>query len=111
MNLTYVPLLRTQRELYETPRGFERFREYIAAMVDPETKDLKVPLVSMNPMGREHVPALLDRYLAMDADGIAGAATSEAAGHLEDVPGTFRVVTVLADDLKGGWTNRHAVEF
>ena len=65
MRLDYVPLLKIQRDLYELPRGFERFREYLRTMTDPESGDLKFPLVAMNPMGKDHVTALLDA-LAVD---------------------------------------------
>ena len=71
MNLTFVPLLRVQRELYAMPRGMERFREYIKTMTDAETGDLALPLVAMNPMGKDHVPALIDEYLALGAEEIA----------------------------------------
>ena len=46
----------------------ERFREYIKTMTDPETGDLALPLVAMNPMGKDHVPALIDEYLALGAE-------------------------------------------
>ena len=64
MKVTYVPLLRVQRDLYDLPRNGERFRAYLATMTDPITRDLKLPLVAMNPMGKEHVPALLDEWMA-----------------------------------------------
>ena len=65
MALSFVPLLRIQRELYAMPRGMERFREYIRTMTDQDTGDLALPLVAMNPMGKDHVPALIDEYLAL----------------------------------------------
>jgi hypothetical protein len=110
MHLEYVPLLGVQRELYETPRGFDRFREYLRTMIDPDTKDLKLPLVAMNPMGKDHLPVFLDRLLAFDADGHAQRATAEAAQQLSGEPGTFRATLVVSDDLKGGWTNRYTSE-
>jgi len=111
MKLTFVPLLQLQRDLYELPRNMERFRAYLSTMTDPLTGDLKYPLVAMNPMGKEHVPALLDQWMALDADGIAGRAVAEAATRLQDVSGEFQVALVIADDLKGGWTNRYTDEF
>jgi hypothetical protein len=111
MKLEFVPLLRMQRELYSIPRGMERFHTYISAMIDPETRDLKLPISAMNPMGRDHVPALLDQYLAFDADGVAAQAVSEAAARLSDAPGGFRVALVVADDARGQWTNRTSTEF
>ena len=59
MDLSFVPLLQTQRELYRMPGGLERFKAYLSTMVDGETGDLALPLVAMNPMGKDHVPDLL----------------------------------------------------
>ena len=128
MTLTFVPLLRVQRELYAMPRGMERFREYIKTMTDPETGDLALPLVAMNPMGKDHVPALIDDYLALGAEEIAeeavkragadvwragpsapaGAATAKAVALQTKA---YKVALVVSDDLKGGWTNRWASEY
>jgi hypothetical protein len=124
MTLTFVPLLRVQRELYAMPRGMERFREYIKTMTDPETGDLALPLVAMNPMGKDHVPALIDEYLALGAEEIAeeaiadvwragasapaGAATAKAVALQTK---EYKVALVVSDDLKGGWTNRWASEY
>ena len=80
MKLSFLPLLQIQRDLYAMPRGMERFREYIKTMTDPETGDLALPLVAMNPMGKDHVPALIDEYIALGAERIASDADAiEAA--------------------------------
>ena len=111
MTLEYVPLLQVQRDLYAMPRDRARFDAYLATMIDRTTGDLAVPLVAMNPMGKEHIPALLDEYLAADTDGQAKRAVSGYEASLADVPGSFRVCLVICDDLKGGWTDRYATEF
>lgn len=111
MKLEYVPLLRVQRDLYQMPRGFERFREYLATMIDAQTRDIRLPLVAMNPMGKDHVPALLDELLTIGADQIAADAVADAAPAVAQTPGEFKVALVVADDLMGGWTNRHFTEF
>jgi hypothetical protein len=111
MKLTYLPLLQIQRDLYAMPRGFDRFREYLRTMVDDETGDLKLPLVAMNPMAKDHLLPYLDRLLALDADGAAARETAAAEATLRDVSGTFQLATVVSDDLMGGWTNRTASEF
>ena len=113
MELEFVPLLRIQRELYDLPRGRERFRSYLRTMVDARTGDLELPLVAMNPMGRDHVPALLDRLLAVGADGAGAAAMLAAAERpaTRRVSGRYRVALVVADDAHGGWTNRYQSEF
>jgi hypothetical protein len=111
MALTFVPLLRVQRDLYALPRGMERFREYIRTMTDAETGDLALPLVAMNPMGKDHVPALIDAYLALDAEKIAEEATNEFVRRGGSLDASYRVALVVSDDLKGGWTNRWASEY
>lgn len=111
MRLEHVPLLQTQRDLYRLPRGMERFQAYLKTMVAPSGEELRLPpLVAMNPMGKDHVPALLDRLLALDAEGVAARAAAEAALRLGDAPGDFRLGLVLVDDAQGGWTNRFSVE-
>ena len=80
MNLDYVPLLQVMRELHTIPRGRERFSQYLRTIfpLDDEADQL-LPLLAMNPMGRDHVTALLDALLALDADGI-GARTAPVCG-------------------------------
>ena len=70
--LSHQPLLQLQRDLYDIPPGRERFDTYIATMRD-EDGDMKLPLPAMNPMAKDHVPALLDAYLALGADEVAQA--------------------------------------
>jgi hypothetical protein len=112
MKLTYVPLLPRMRELYAMPRGMERFRAYLATMLAADGQDIDLPpLVLMNPMAKEHVGALLDTLLALDADGLAARALAEAAPALAEVEGDFKAALVVADDLKGGWTSRWANEY
>lgn len=110
MTLEYVPLLKVQRDLYDLPRGFERFREYLQTMTGG-SDELKLPLVAMNPMGKDHLPPFLDHLLAIDADGVGARALADAAAALVDEPGDYRACLVVSDDLKGGWTNRYASEF
>lgn len=112
MDLEYVPLVPVMRELHRAPRGPERFKQYLWT-INPGgdgDSDQLLPLIAMNPMGKDHVAALLDALLALDADGIAARATAEAAVALKDVSGDCKVGLVVADDLMGGWTNRYAEE-
>lgn len=111
MNIEYVPLLQVQRDLYRLPRGMQRFHEYLRTMVDSQTKDLKLPLVAMNPMGKQHVPDLLDAYLNAGAEQAAADAVVRTAAKLTHVDARFRSALVISDDLMGGWTNRYAAEY
>ena len=119
MNLDYVPLLRVMRDLHGIPRGQppdfngkKRFKQYLRTIFDYDKKVCKLPLLlAMNPMGKDHVTALLDAYLAMDGDGIGARAAAEASARLADVPGDFKVGLVVCDDLAGAGTNRYFYEF
>ncbi len=112
MNLEYVPLLQVQRDLYALPPGRERFQTYLRTILKDDGNSVELPsLIVMNPAGKEHVAALLDGLLALDADGIARQAVADAAEELVKTPGKAKVALVIADDLKGGWTNRYAAEF
>jgi hypothetical protein len=112
MKLDYVPLLRVQRDLHGIPRGPERFQAYLHTILNDDATDVALPpLVLMNPMGRDHVAARLDALLALDADAVAARAAADASAALADVPGDYPAALVVADDLKGGGTNRFAYEF
>ena len=125
MKLDYVPLLRVMREIHSIPRGqppdfngMKRFRQFVRTIF-PRKKNGKIdenavyliPLLAINPMAKDHVTALLDAYLAMDADGIGARVAAEVAVRLADVPGDFKVGLVVADDLMGAGTNRYNDEF
>lgn len=119
MNLEYVPLLQLMRDLHSIPRGQppdfngkKRFKLYLRTIFDYDRKVCKLPLLlAMNPMGKDHVTALLDAYLTIDGDGIGAQATSEASVQLADVPGDLKVGLVVVDDLMGGGSNRYDIEY
>lgn len=112
MNLEWVPLLEVQRDLQRLPRGMERFREYLRVMLNEDGDNLRLPpLVAMNPMGRDHVAAVVDALLALDAESVAREALTQALPRIADVSGEYKVGFAVADDVLGGWTNRYASEF
>lgn len=112
MRIEFVPLLQLARELHDLPRGMERFQTYLATITGGADDDVALPpLISMNPMGREHVAARLDEWIAMGAEDVARTATIEAAQELADVPADLKLGLVIVDDLRGGWTNRYFSEF
>lgn len=110
MNLTYVSLLKLQRDIYDVTSGRTRFDHYIGTMTDA-AGEMKYPLSALNPMAKEHVPALLDAYLAMGGDEIGRQVMLATHHHHQTIAGEFQQCVVLADDLGGGWTNRIATDF
>jgi hypothetical protein len=97
----------------------ERFRSYLRTLVDDTGDDVEFPpLVAINPMARDHVPAMIDALIALDADTIAAQALAEAATDLAEHAGksaealTFRSSLIVVDDFnRGGWTNRFTTEY
>ena len=112
MRLRYVPLLQLQCQLQGLPRDYARFQQYLRTVMNPEgTGPELVPLLLANPMARDHVTALLDELLALDADGVAARSAPEALAGLDQLPGDYDIGLVVVDDLMGGWTNRYAAEY
>lgn len=109
--LQHKHLLQLQRDLYDIPRGPERFNAYIAKLKDPRTDDMALPLGPMNPMGKDHIPALLDQYLELKADKLAQNIIDSLASKQLFGADEFRTALVIADDAHGQWTNRIATDF
>jgi hypothetical protein len=109
MKLELVRTLQIQRDLYDIPRGMERFHKYVEMMTGG-TGDIALPLPAMNPMGKELVAAAYDALIALDAEAVAAEALAEAERRLGEAPGEFRVCLVVSDDAGGGWTNRYLSE-
>src|SRR5262249_57822161 len=100
MQIVLVRSLQAQRDLYDLPRGMERFQAYIALMTGGRDEML-LPLSLLNPMGREHVAATLDALLAVDAEAAAEEAAAGARRRLAGVPGGPRGALRVAD-CRGG---------
>jgi len=64
----------------------------------------------MNPMGKPHVAAVLDKLIALDGEGVAAEAAAEAERRLASVHLDLKVGLVVSDDAMGGWTNRYLSE-
>jgi hypothetical protein len=110
MTISLLPLLQLQRDIYSIPRGWERFRTYLATITGGGDDLVLPPLVSMNPMAKEHVAAKLDELLALDAEGLASAAVAEAGRRLPALRRQLQLGLVVVDDVQGRWTNRYFVE-
>jgi hypothetical protein len=111
MHIEHVELLQIERNLHDIPRGMERFGEYLKVMLNDEQDDVRfVPLLVMNPMGREHVVERLDQLIALGADQIAAEAVREVEGQFSDLEGDYKHGLVICDDVRGGWTNRYTTD-
>ena len=101
--------LESVRKLYQMPRNFERFQAYLK-LVQDETGTEALPLSKLNPMAKEHALAYVETLLAMHAEDLVCAAARDAAAKL-DGDEMLKMLLVVMDDAKGGWTNRAFAEF
>ncbi|MEM9008229.1 MAG: hypothetical protein AAGE59_32565 [Cyanobacteria bacterium P01_F01_bin.86] len=112
MKIEFVPLLQLQRDLYNIPRGQERFQTYLKTILNADASDIELlPMAAINPMGKAHIPEMLDTLLAINANDITSSALSEVLNHFDDINRAFKLGLVVADDQMGGWTNRYTSEF
>lgn len=111
MRFEPVPLLAKVRELYLMPRDMARFRAYLHEMLTEDGEDVKYPpMVALNPMGREHVLAAVDRLLTMDAERIMAEALRDAERGLPEPDVTLKAGITILDDIRGGWTQTELTE-
>jgi hypothetical protein len=103
MRLALLRILAQQRALYDQPRDMARFRSYLAQMTGG-TDDIALPIVGMNPMGKDKAKAAYDALLAIGAEDAAEAALKGAERRLAEVPGELKVALVVQDDLEGAWS-------
>lgn len=94
------------------PRGRERFENYLYRLQQGDKNDLRLPIMGYNPMAKEHVPQKIEALLAMDAESIMAEVLVSVNEKCPPSKGPeIKVVLNLADDLHGGWTNRHTTDF
>ncbi len=107
------PVLDTMIELYQKPLSIERFNEYLAILTGGNNADLLVPVSGFNPMAKEHVLEQMTVLKHLNAEDIARDELLKINRTLfsnTDVE-VFKVALNLADDLKGGWTNRYTTDY
>ena len=113
MRLVLLPLIDTMLEYYNLPRGFERFREYISLLTGGTGDDMKLPIGGFNPMGKEHATEKLMELKNLDAENYISEILDEMNSEFanDDQAIEYKVSISLADDLKGGWTNRFTTDY
>ncbi len=97
-------------DFYKKPPSQVRFQEYLNLM-SPNRKDVVLPIAAYNPMAKAHVWAKLEALKALNTEGVMQSIISKVneKNRHEDI--AFQVALVLADDLKGGWTNRILTDY
>ncbi|MDA9774436.1 hypothetical protein N9B82_05725 [Saprospiraceae bacterium] len=111
MSFVSVPILEKMKTFYETTPTPERFSSYLK-MLQGGAKDLKVPIAGYNPMAKGHIVTKLNELISLDAEKITRDVLYAFNQDFETNEfGSIEVILNLADDLKGGWTNRFSTDY
>ena len=108
MDASIVPVLADLRALYDVPDALTRFRAYVALLTG-KTRGEALPVGVFSPMGKRQ-PAFLDALLALGAERIATEAARAAAEELAGAPDRLRMLVVVADVPRNGWTERNLTD-
>jgi len=113
MSFQLLPTIDLMLDLYAQPRSFERFQQYLNALQGDTRGDLAVPIQGFNPMAKEHVVEKLTALKDLGAEPLMHEALNDLNRYLKNDPraDTFQVALNLADDWKGGWTNRYTTDY
>lgn len=111
MPFELLPVIGLMKTFYEQPRDLNRFKEYLNLLQGDTKGDLKLPIGGFNPMAKEHAIQKLIELEAMGAEDVMAQALSEINVEEPSFQSSFKVSLTLADDLKGGWTNRFTTDY
>lgn len=98
------PVLQDLRDLYDIKDRMERYHAYVALMTG-KTRGEYLPIGSFSPMG-ERQAAYLDKLVALRAEAEAQEAALRSAVRLPHEKLDVRVILVVVDEPKNGWTQR-----
>ncbi len=112
MKFEITPILSIMEEVYSLPISAERFQLYISKLQGKTNGDLDLPISGFNPMAKEHVSEKISELKSIDAEGLISGVIEKVNVTISKLPDvTIKVILNLADDLKGGWTNRYTTDF
>ncbi len=100
-------------ELYQKPRDFDRFQDYLKLLQGTIKGDLVLPIGGFNPMAKEYVLQKLMELKELEIESIIQNAIDELNILFKNDKNTtvFKMAFNLSDDFGGGWTNRFTADF
>lgn len=112
MKLKLHPILKEMKMFYQQPPSPMRFKRYLDKLQGGSKGDLKLAISGYNPMAQDHILEKLTELENLGAEQIVSDVLEEfnkknASNNSEEI----EIVLNLADDLKGGWTNKFTTDF
>lgn len=108
MKVSLTPILKSLRDIYDVEGVMPRFQAYRSLMLGT-TLGEPLPLGVFSPMGKRQ-PDFLDDLIALGAERIATEAALEAATKLSSVADHYRLILVVVDVGRNGWTERYLTD-
>jgi hypothetical protein len=105
-----LPVLDIMIDFYKKPPNPTRFQDYLN-LLSPNRKDVILPISAYNPMAKDHVLLQLEVLKTLNTEGVMQTVISKVNAQIGGGEFGFQVALVLADDLKGGWTNRILTDY
>jgi hypothetical protein len=106
MRATLSPILPQCRAIYDLEGVMERYNAYVKLMTGGAEF---LPLGQFSPMGKRQA-AFLDALIAQDAENHAQNVALEVCAELSFLPDVYRVMLVVVDEPRNGWTQRHLTD-
>jgi hypothetical protein len=110
MQFELVPILSKMEKLYEQPISNNRFKTYLQMLQGNSKKELILPIGGYNPMAKPFILNKIAELKELNAEQIMQESLNRI-NQLHPSTNTIKVVLNLADDLKGGWTNRFTTDY
>jgi hypothetical protein len=113
MTFKVLPIIDLMLQLYSEPPSPARFQKYLALLQGDSRGDLVLPIGGYNPMAKGHIQQKLFELKELGAEQIM----SDTLQNVNPDPKEeyslqmYDLVLNLADDLKGGWTNRYTTDY
>lgn len=113
MQFQLLPILDIMLELYQKPRDFDRFKDYLRLLQGDTHHDVELPISGFNPMAKEHIIPKIQELQSLKAEEFAQNLFLDLNKKLQSIENelVFNVILNISDDLKGGWTNRFTSDF
>lgn len=113
MKFELIPILDKMYALYQKAQSMERFYDYLNLLQGKTKGDLDMPISAWNPMAKEHVIEKIAQLQALQAELYVQKLLLEENQQWESIHPdiTLEIYLSIADDLKGGWTNRYTSDF
>lgn len=113
MEFVIKPILKQMADLYDLPRGQERFQKYLFMLQGDSKGDLILPISGYNPMGKPPVQQRIKELIHLNAELIINEnlnVINSKYAYVQPAK-TYEVVINLSDDLGGAWTDRFASHY